>query len=181
MDAGGSFGDTLNHPRHQTGITEYNMKISNITTLFTAALALGLLAGCSPDTGPVGEPFTITITGDDRMRFDPTEFTVQARQPVTIVFQNIGVIPKESMGHNLVVLRLGVDKIEFANAGAVHVRNEYIDPARQDYIIAATRILGPGEQEEISFVAPAERGNYDYVCTFPGHTPAGMVGVMTVE
>jgi azurin len=177
MDAGGNFGQTLDHPGHETGITE-NMKQSKITpTLFAALLALGLLAGCAP----APEPITITITGNDQMRFAPAEFTVRARQPVTIVFQNVGSMPKESMGHNIVILRQGVDKIEFANAGAVHVRNEFIDPKREGDVIASTRILGPGEEVEMSFTAPAGPGDYDYVCTFPGHTPAGMVGVMTVR
>lgn len=177
-----------------------DMKKSQIISFVTAVLALGLLTGCPPaqeetvaprperETAerrpapePEGEPITITITGDDRMRFDPTEFTVQARQPVTIVFQNIGTMPKESMGHNVVVLHQGVDKIDFANAGARHVRNEYIDPEREGDVIASTIIIGPAEEVEVSFVAPAETGDYDYICSFPGHTQAGMVGVMTVE
>lgn len=130
---------------------------------------------------PEGEEMRIVITGDDRMQFDVTEFEVHPRQPVTIVFENVGTMPKESMGHNLVVLEQGVEALDFASAGAQNVRNEYIDPEREDEIIAGTAILGPDESEEISFVAPAETGENDYVCTFPGHAQAGMVGVMIVR
>lgn len=163
---------------------------------------LGLLTGCpqtreQTGTEPVtpepatpegsagpeaeGEPFSITITGNDQMQFDPTEFTVDAQQPVTIVFRNIGNLPKEAMGHNLVVLVEGIDPVEFAISGAGHANNEYIDPEREDEMIAYTPILGPGEEFEVTFTAPAEPGEYEFVCTFPGHAQAGMVGVMTVE
>lgn len=179
-----------------------HMKASQVTTFIAALLTLGMFAGCpsapeettttkpgtSPDTiesraqpEPEGEPVTITITGNDTMRFDTTEFTVKPRQPVTILFKNVGTIPKESMGHNVVVLQQGVDPIDYANAAARHVQNEYRDPAREDEVIAATRILGPGEEEEISFTAPEETGDYDYLCSFPGHAQSGMVGVMKVE
>jgi azurin len=163
------------------------MKTRQIMTLFAAILGVGLLTGC-PNNGqeagapqPQGDPVTIVITGNDRMRFDPEQFTVQARQPVTLVFRNVGTMPKASMGHNLVVLQRGVDKVDFANAGSRHVRNEFIDPERANQVIASTIVLGPGEEDHISFVAPAESGDYDFICSFPGHTQAGMVGVMTVE
>lgn len=172
-----------------------------------AILSLGLLTGCPPagqeeaapeaqeaaepkeqetapkeaEAEPQGESVTVTITGNDSMRFDPVEFSVKPLQPVTIVFKNVGTMPKESMGHNVVVLQQGVNAMEFANAGARHVRNEYIDPEREGETIAYTPILGPGEEAEISFTAPAETGDYDYICSFPGHMQAGMVGVMTVE
>src|SRR5690625_740197 len=85
------------------------------------------------------------------------------------------------MGHNLGVLEQGVGKTSFAHAGMNQASNDYIHPDREDETIAYTAILGPGEEETITFTAPAETGDYDYICTFPGHTAAGMVGVMTVE
>jgi azurin len=85
------------------------------------------------------------------------------------------------MGHNVVVLQKDADVLEFANSSARHVRNEYIDPEKQNLVIAATRILGPGERQEISFVAPRATGDYPFVCSFPGHTQAGMRGVITVR
>jgi len=162
------------------------MTINKLTGLLgTAALALGLLSGCGAQDDrplePVGEELRIEIGGDDRMQFDVTAFEVHPQQPVTIVFINKGSMPKESMGHNLVVLQRDVDVVDFANTSGRHVRNEYIDPEKENQVIAATRILGPGEREEISFVAPRQTGEYPFVCTFPGHTQAGMRGVMTVR
>lgn len=160
-------------------------KITITSSLLISTLALFLLSGCPGPNDrppePVGEELRIEIAGDDRIQFDVTEFEVHPRQPVTIVFSNIGTMPKESMGHNLVVLERNTDALAFANAGARHVRNEYIDPEMEDRVIAATRILGPDETEEISFVAPAEAGENHFICTFPGHTQAGMRGIMTVR
>jgi azurin len=174
------------------------MNISTYTKCLATIAVAAMIAACAPngevtetapspapdtvtETPPPENGFTIEIGGDDNMRFDVTEFTVEAGQHVTIVFNNVGTMPKESMGHNLVVLQMGVDKMDFANAAQRHVRNEYIPPEREDEVIAATRLLGPGESDTITFIAPDETGDYDYICSFPGHTPAGMVGIMTVE
>lgn len=181
------------------------MKSSRITILITTILSLGLFTGCpsapeetttttpssegqTPDQSAApapapeeGETATITLTGNDSMRFDKTEFSVKAGQPVTIIFKNVGTMPKVAMGHNVVVLEKGVDAIGYANDSARHASSDYRDPQREEDVIAATRILGPGEEESISFTAPAEAGDHDYLCTFPGHAQAGMVGVMTVE
>ena len=43
-----------------------------------------------------------------------------------------------------------------------------------------TKLLGPGEEDTISFT-PLAPGVYEYVCTFPGHTAAGMRGQITVK
>ncbi len=136
-----------------------------------------------PETAapPADEAEEIVITGNDMMEFDVTEFTVQAGSEVTITFRNIGQMPVEAMGHNLAILTLGTDPIEFANTSQAHPQNDYIDPAKEDQVIAATAILGPGEEETLEFTAPDESGDYPFVCSFPGHTQAGMRGVMIVE
>ena len=61
-------------------------------------------------------------------------------------------------------------------AGA-NATNALPDSVKGD-TIAATK-LGPDESETISFTAP-EAGDYEYVCTFPGHF-AMMRGVMKVK
>ncbi|MEO0446326.1 MAG: plastocyanin/azurin family copper-binding protein, partial [Verrucomicrobiota bacterium] len=47
-------------------------------------------------------------------------------------------------------------------------------------ILYATDLLDQGETEELTFTAPAEVGEYPYICTFPGHAMI-MRGVLTVE
>ena len=48
-----------------------------------------------------------------------------------------------------------------------------------DDIIASSKLVNPGLNEKIEFMAPAEAGDYPYICTFPGHWRL-MQGVMKV-
>ena len=133
-------------------------------------------------TAPAEELVTsITITGNDRMEFDITRFAVPAGAEITLIFDNIGRMPKEAMGHNLAVLDKDMDPNVFATAAIRHPLTEYIPPEYADKVIATTAILGPGESETLVFTAPTEPGEYPYVCSFPGHTPAGMKGIMVVR
>ena len=47
-------------------------------------------------------------------------------------------------------------------------------------ILWHTKLVQPGQTETLEFVAPAEAGDYPYLCTFPGHWLL-MQGVMKVE
>ena len=75
------------------------------------------------------------------------------------------------MGHNLVLLKKGITAISFGQKAWVPVQMQSIalpDSLKGD-VIASTKLLGPGEEEVLSFTAPKESGAYEYVCTFPGH------------
>ena len=124
----------------------------------------------------------ITISGNDTMQFDVKNFEVKAGKSVIIIFKNAGKLPKIAMGHNLVLLKKGITAISFGQkalgAGANAV-NALPDSLKGD-VIASTKLLGPGEEEILSFTAPKETGAYEYVCTFPGHF-AMMRGTMTVK
>jgi hypothetical protein len=39
-------------------------------------------------------------------------------------------------------------------------------------ILAATKLLESGIKATLTLTAPAAEGDYDYLCTFPGHWPA---------
>ena len=124
----------------------------------------------------------ITISGNDTMQFDVKNFDVTAGKKVKLTFKNAGKLPKIAMGHNLVLLKKGVSAIAFGQkalgAGANAV-NPLPDSLKGD-VIASTKLLGPGEEEIVTFTAPKEKGAYEYVCTFPGHF-AMMRGTMTVK
>ncbi len=161
------------------------MNLVKHLTILTAAALLLIASGCSNSGSPEAAsepaaPGTIVINGDDTMRFDVTAFSVTTGEDVTILFKNIGKLPKEAMGHNLVVLQPGTDLAAFAMAAMTQKDNEYLPPEaeHQAKIIAATKVLGPGEQETITFTAGAP-GEYPFICSFPGHF-AIMQGVMTV-
>ena len=56
---------------------------------------------------------TVTISGNDMMKFDKTGFEVKAGTKVKLVFKNVGKIPKIAMGHNVVILKKGITAIAF--------------------------------------------------------------------
>ena len=51
----------------------------------------------------------------------------------------------------------------------------------QEFQIALRQLEAGGETDEVTFTAPEEPGDYEYICTFPGHLAAGMKGTLTVE
>lgn len=145
-------------------------------------------SGKAPGTGSAQPPVKsdlpvkeVEITGNDTMKYNITSIEAEAGQPITLTFKNVGTMPKLSMGHNWVLLHLGTDIQKFLEPGFIHAANDYVAPEVEDKIIARTKLLGPGESDTITFSAPSAPGEYDYVCTFPGHYAAGMKGILKVQ
>ena len=67
-----------------------------------------------PATGAVVD--AVTIEGNDQMRFTVNTFTVKAGSQVTLTLKNAGQLPKETFGHNVVILRQGVAAKDYADA-----------------------------------------------------------------
>lgn len=121
----------------------------------------------------------IDLKGTDDMKFDKTQFTVKAGEEVTLNFTNAGVLPLETMGHNVVVLEKDADVQTFATASAKAKETNYISDLYITDIVAQTKLLGPGESETIKFTLK-EPGDYTFICTFPGHWIA-MKGIITAQ
>ena len=127
------------------------------------------------------EQTEIVITGNDTMQFDVKTFEVKAGASVKLIFKNVGKVPKIAMGHNLVILKKGISAIAFGQkslAAGANATNALPDSVMKD-VLAHTKLLGPDESETIIFTAP-DVGEYEYVCTFPGHF-AMMRGKMKVN
>jgi len=112
----------------------------------------------------------IELTGDDNMRYNKTHFVVRAGEPVTLRFKNIGELPAEVMGHNVVVLNRGTPVERFGIAAAKAPENDYIPTGAENAasIVAHTELLGGGEMDEISFTLE-EPGDYPFLCSFTAH------------
>ena len=149
---------------------------TKITTLFAILLCSALLANADHH-----ESATIEITANDTMQFNSKAFEVKAGEEITLVFKNLGKLPKAAMGHNVVILKPGSNLVGFAMAAVSAVANEYIpqDDANKAMILATTKLLGPGEEDTIKFTLPAA-GAYPFVCSFPGHF-ALMQGIITAK
>ncbi|HWK98632.1 MAG TPA: azurin [Parapedobacter sp.] len=110
----------------------------------------------------------ISLEGNDLMQYNNTLFRVKAGETVTLHFKNAGEMPKESMGHNVVVLQPGTDLAAFGGEAIKAVDAEYIPATFASSIIAHTKLLGPGETDDIEFTLDGP-GVYLFVCSFPGH------------
>jgi len=110
----------------------------------------------------------ITLTGDDAMKYDKTLFKVKAGQKVTLDFKNVGKQPAAAMSHNVVILQQGTDVQKFGEAAIPAAATEHIPASMSTDVIAHTKLLGPGESDQITFTLP-DPGVYDFICTFPGH------------
>jgi azurin len=109
----------------------------------------------------------ITVEANDRMQFDTKEIKVKAGEEITLTLKHVGKLPKQAMGHNWVLLKEGVVVKDFAMSAMQAKDNEYLPKDSKD-IIVATKLLGGGESDTITFDAP-EKGTYTFICTFPGH------------
>jgi azurin len=85
------------------------------------------------------------------------------------------------MAHNIVLLESGTDAQEFVNASSKAKDNDYIAPDMTDMILHQTEMIGGGKTTQVSFSAPEEAGDYEYLCSFPGHYSAGMKGILSVQ
>lgn len=123
----------------------------------------------------------VEMTGNDQMKYNLESFTVRAGGKVKVTLINRGKMPKAAMGHNVVFLAKDVNANAFAAAAASARDSEYIPADFNGQIIAATKLLGPGESDTVEFTAPVEPGKYVFLCSFPAHMFAGMRGVMLVQ
>ncbi|MEX0681418.1 MAG: plastocyanin/azurin family copper-binding protein [Balneolales bacterium] len=124
---------------------------------------------------------TIHVKGTDNMKFDVSLIEAKPGEQIKIIFETVSNMPKESMAHNLAIIDLDVDLDAFAMASMMARDNMYIAPEFESGIIARTEMIGGGETSSIEFTVPETPGDYDYVCTFPGHYLSGMVGILRVQ
>jgi uncharacterized protein len=114
----------------------------------------------------------------EMLQFDTKKFTVKAGQMVEIVFEN-----PDAMQHNIVIGKpKSLDKIGKAADKMITDPNgaakNYVPEIPE--IIYSSGLVNPDETIRLRFKAPDKKGDYPYICTFPGHWRI-MNGVMTVE
>ena len=161
-----------------TTTTETETPVTTETPAETPADAPG---SDIPGINDVAVSDQIELQGMDDMKYDKTLFKVKAGQQVKLTFKNAGNLPKEAMGHNVVILKEGTDQEAFALEALKEKANDYIPQSAtmKDEIIAHTKLLGPGESDTITFTI-ADKGVYTFLCTFPGHHGT-MQGKIVVE
>jgi azurin len=153
------------------------MKHTRILVISIAAFAL---SGLAQDASVA----TIELKPDAKnpLGYDKTELSVTAGQKVKLTLNNTGSIAPQP--HNFLLLKPGkLDAVgALANAMLADPQGmlkSYIPEAAKPDIVVNTKLVMPNMTETIEFTAPAEAGDYPYMCTFPGHWLL-MRGVMHV-
>lgn len=128
-------------------------------TLLIGAMVLSfVLSACGGSNSPTTD---LNVTLTDFM-FSPNQFTVPAGQKITLEASNSGAVI-----HNFVIMNIG------ETVGTEYTKDD------EPNIYWKTE-LPAGASITTEFTAPTEPGDYEVICSTPGHVQAGMVAKMTV-
>ena len=148
---------------------------------FAFPTLLLFIVPCLAFAVPAAKARTITITGNENMKYDTTTITAKWGETLHVVLKAIGTMPKIAMMHDFVVLKPGIDAMTFVNATADDKPGTPLPPALKAKVLASSPFAAGGETVEVTFKAPTAPGSYTYLCTFPGHFQSGMKGTLVVK
>lgn len=115
---------------------------------------------------------TVSLKGDDAMKFDLKEATVSASCPtITVELTHTGKMPVAAMGHNVVITASKDMDVVARDGIKAGVAGNYVNKA-DARVIAATTLVGGGQKTKVTF--PGKKltagGDYTFFCSFPGHS-----------
>ena len=143
------------------------MKKYKLPLLFTILLSI---AGCF---SPYDQVVEIETLGN-LMKYNMTQIKAKPNTKIKIILKNNASL--EIMKHNIVILN-DASKIDEVGTAALNVEN-YVP--KHPSIIAASDMIGPGEETELIVQIPDAVATYPFICTFPGHYQV-MQGKIIVE
>lgn len=149
--------------------------------MFAKAVAVSLLTLASASV--FAAECSVTVESTDQMSYTTKEFTVdKSCKTVEIELTHGGSLPKNVMGHNLVISKTA-DMQAIATEGMSQGLDKDYLKADNAAIIAHTKMIGAPEKEtEVKFdTSKLEAGgDYSFFCTFPGHISM-MKGTIAVK
>ena len=110
----------------------------------------------------------VVRTVPEEMRYDTQRIVVQAGKAFELIFENADVMP-----HNMVVVqpgarqKVGLTAMELPAGHTDRQGRAYVGEDKE--IIAASKMLEPGQSETLKITAPRTEGIHEFICTFPGH------------
>lgn len=116
-----------------------------------------ILTACNPAIAAPSASLNVELS---EFKFSPTTMAVFAGKETTLNLTNNGAVK-----HDLVILKQGVE----ARAPF------HIEDHQQDILLRAE--LDPGKSTSVQFIFP-QQGEYNVICTIPGHMEAGMVATL---
>ena len=133
------------------------------TSILFGAMSLGLSAVAQAEDVQVINLKPIKF----QMKFDIPVIEVKAGKPVEIIFENIDIQP-----HNVLICAPG-SKEEVGGLADKMItqpdalKKEYVPDS--DKVLHAMGLVQPNQTKSLKFTAPEKAGDYDVLCTFPGH------------
>lgn len=145
------------------------------------SFAFALIAAALSLPAVAQDNCSVTIDSNDAMRYDTDSIDVsKSCDEFTIKLTHSGQLPKNTMGHNVVIAKaadLQAVATDGMNAG---LDNNYVKP-NDERVVAFTPIIGAGEETSVTFPVNklSEGTEYKFFCSFPGHW-AVMQGTVNV-
>ena len=136
-------------------------------------------ATSKPNPWSKGEPGReIVVEAALGLQYVQKQLTAKAGESLTVTFKNPDVVP-----HNWLLAKPGSlqklgDQVNLMITDPQGLAKHYV-PDSED-VLVYTDMTQPKGQFSIHFIAPKEKGDYPYLCTFPGHWMV-MNGVLKVE
>jgi azurin len=145
-----------------------------------------ILTGCSkPEPAAVAVapsgPRTIALTAGDNMKYNITQIEAAPGEVLHVTLTNTGVLPKEAMGHDWILLQAGSDLDAYSRAAVAAKDANYQPPELAYEVLASISLLGPSQTGDVTFTVPTKPGEYPFLCSFPAHCQSGMKGVLVVR
>jgi plastocyanin len=112
-----------------------------------------------------------------QLRFSPEAFAVKPGSIIDVNFEN-----SDEMIHNLIFAVGDGKTIDQIAESALKLGEKGMEMGfvpKDSSILASIGLVQPGKKASVRFTAPEEKGDYPYVCTFPGHSLT-MRGIMKV-
>lgn len=125
---------------------------------------------------------SVTVDSTDQMSFNTKTIEIdKSCKAFTVKLEHSGSLPKNVMGHNLVVSK-EADMQPIATDGlSAGIDKDYLKEG-DARVIAHTKIIGAKESDsltiDVSKLDPAEK--YGFFCSFPGHISM-MKGTITLK
>jgi len=148
--------------------------------MFAKFVAVSLLSIASAQV--MAADCKVTVDSTDQMSYNTKEIAIdKSCKQFTVELTHSGNLPKNVMGHNLVISKTA-DAQAIATGGmAKKIEGGYLDES-DARIIAHTKLIGAGEKDSVTFdVSKLAAGeSYQFFCTFPGHI-AMMKGAVVLK
>lgn len=148
--------------------------------MFAKLVAVSLLTLASSQL--MAAECKVTVDSTDQMSFNTKAIEIdKSCKTFTVELTHSGSLPKNVMGHNLVI-STEADMQPIATDGlAAGIDKNYLKDG-DTRVIAHTKIIGAGEKDAVTFDMSKLKADekYGFFCSFPGHISM-MKGTITLK